>query len=68
MISGNNNKVFVDSVSNVMLSGNENTIEARAVDVIATSGNENKVTYKTAVTTKTKVMNTGNGNKISSVK
>jgi len=68
MISGNNNKVFVDSVSNVMLSGNANTLEARAVDVIATSGNDNTVTYKTAVTTKTKVMNTGNGNKITSVK
>lgn len=68
MISGNNNKVFVDSVGNVMLSGNNNTLEARAVDVIATSGNDNKVSYKTAVTTKTKVMNTGNGNKITSVK
>jgi hypothetical protein len=69
LLSGNNNKVRVESVNNVMLSGNENTVEATKVDIIATSGNDNKVTYKGPNTgTKTKVMNTGNGNKISTVK
>ncbi|HEY5925815.1 MAG TPA: DUF3060 domain-containing protein [Kofleriaceae bacterium] len=69
MISGNNNKVRVETVGNVMLSGNANTVEATKVDTVATSGNDNKVTYKGPLTgTKTKVMNTGNGNKISAVK
>jgi hypothetical protein len=66
MIAGNNNKVnVVDSVDNVMLSGNDNSVAATAVNTVATSGNNNTVTYKG---TKPKVMNPGNGNKITPAK
>jgi hypothetical protein len=70
MISGNSNKLKVDSVKTLQLSGNANTVDAIAVDAIDTTGNENKVTYKKAVTAKakTKISNPGNGNKISVTK
>ena len=70
MISGNNNKLRVDSVNAVMLTGNKNVVDATAVNAVDTTGNDNKVTYKSAVTAggKTKIANTGNGNKISATK
>lgn len=70
LISGNNNKLKVESANTVLLSGNKNAVDAVAVNAIDTSGNENTVSYKKAVTTagKTKISNTGNGNKISVAK
>lgn len=65
LISGNNNKLKVDSVNAVMLSGNKNVVDAATVSVIDTTGNENAVTYKSR---KPKISNTGNGNKISATK
>ncbi len=67
-ISGNHNKLKIESVKTLSISGNENTAEPAAVATIATSGNDNRVSYKTSTATKTKVLNTGNGNKIATVK
>jgi hypothetical protein len=69
-ISGNDNQLKIESVKTLLLSGNENTAHTAAAGTINTSGNSNTVTYKGALApaTKTRISNTGNRNKISTVK
>jgi hypothetical protein len=67
-ISGNRASVTGSAVL-VNVSGNDNTLALDAVDGVVVSGNENTVTYKKPVKEKaTKVMNSGNDNKVSQAK
>jgi hypothetical protein len=68
-ITGNDNKVTVESAKTISVSGNDNNLNATAVDAVSLSGNDNIVSWKKGVSAaKAKVANSGNDNKISQAK
>jgi hypothetical protein len=68
-INGGENKVKIESVTQLLVNGAENTVDVEAVDKIQVNGNDNKVNYKKGVTTKApKTASIGTGNKLTLVK
>lgn len=68
-INGSDINGTIESVTKLQVTGADNTIAVIAADKILVTGASNKVTYKKAVKAKrTKVGNTGIGNKVKKVK